>query len=139
MVYTFQKRCIEAPEVMYNGGVTILYFNTTGTKGGSEELKNFLEYLEKSEPEKAVTSATQELQGYVEQIKHDAEIGGNYMTFGDLLDKITAEVAEEAAAEAAEKAAAEAAKVAAEKDTTIAEKDSVIEELRAKLAALENK
>ena len=117
MVYTFQKRCIEAPELVYNDGVTILYFNTTGTKGGSEELKNFLEYLEKSEPEKAVTSATQELQGYVEQIKHDAEIGGNYMTFGDLLDKITAEVAEEAAekaaAEAAEKAAAEAAKVAA--------------------------
>ena len=49
---------------MYNDGVTLLYFNTTGTKGGSEELKNFLEYLEKSEPEKAVTSATQELQGY---------------------------------------------------------------------------
>ena len=38
---------------MYNDGVTLLYFNTTGTKGGSEELKNFLEYLEKSEPEKA--------------------------------------------------------------------------------------
>ena len=63
MVYTFQKRCIEAPELVYNDGVTSLYFNTTGTKGGSEELKNFLEYLEKSEPEKAVTSATQELQG----------------------------------------------------------------------------
>ena len=146
MVYTFQKKCIEAPEVVYNDGVTILYFNTTGTKGGSEELKNFLEYLEKSEPEKAVTSATQELQGYVEQIKHDAEIGGNYMTFGDLLDKITAEVAAEAAEKATAEAAAEAAKavaekdaIIAEKDTTIAEKDSVIEELRAKLAALENK
>ena len=146
MVYTFQKRCIEAPEVVYNDGVTILYFNTTGTKGGSEELKNFLEYLEKSEPEKAVTTATQELQGYVEQIKHDAEIGGNYMTFGDLLDKITAEVAAEAAEKATAEAAAEAAKavaekdaIIAEKDTTIAEKDSVIEELRAKLAALENK
>ena len=146
MVYTFQKKCIEAPEVVYNDGVTILYFNTTGTKGGSEELKNFLEYLEKSEPEKAVTTATQELQGYVEQIKHDAEIGGNYMTFGDLLDKITAEVAAEAAEKATAEAAAEAAKavaekdaIIAEKDTTIAEKDSVIEELRAKLAALENK
>ena len=146
MVYTFQKRCIEAPELVYNDGVTILYFNTTGTKGGSEELKNFLEYLEKSEPEKAVTSATQELQGYVDQIKHDAEIGGNYMTFGDLLDKITAEVAAEAAEKATAEAAAEAAKavaekdaIIAEKDTTIAEKDSVIEELRAKLAALENK
>ena len=146
MVYTFQKRCIEAPELVYNDGVTILYFNTIGTKGGSDDLKKFLEYLEKSEPEKAVTSATQELQGYVEQIKHDAEIGGNYMTFGDLLDKITAEVAAEAAEKATAEAAAEAAKavaekdaIIAEKDTTIAEKDSVIEELRAKLAALENK
>lgn len=87
---------------------------------------NYLEYLEKSEPEKAVTSATQEMQGYVEQIKHDAEIGGNYMTFGDLMDKITAEVAETAA----EKAAAE---VAAEKDAIIATKDAVIAELRARL------
>ena len=112
---------------MYNDGVTILYFNTTGTKGGSEELKNFLEYLEKSEPEKAVTSATQELQGYVEQIKHDAEIGGNYMTFGDLMDKITAEVAETAA----EKAAAE---VAAEKDAIIATKDAVIADREAGIA-----
>ena len=142
MVYTFQKRCIEAPEVVYNDGVTILYFNTTGTKGGSDDLKKFLEYLEKSEPEKAVTFATQELQGYVEQIKHDAEIGGNYMTFGDLLDKITAEVAEEAAekaaAEAAEKAAAEAAKVAAEKDAIIAEKEAIIAELQAKLDKQQN-
>ena len=147
MVYTFQKRCIEAPEVVYNDGVTILYFNTTGTKGGSEELKNFLEYLEKSEPEKAVTSATQELQGYVDQIKHDAEIGGNYMTFGDLMDKITAEVAETAAKKAAAEVAAEkdaiiATKDAviadreadiAEKEATIADKDAIIAELRARL------
>ena len=115
---------------MYNDGVTILYFNTTGTKGGSEELMNYLEYLEKSEPEKAVTSATQELQGYVEQIKHDAEIGGNYMTFGDLMDKITAEVAETAA----EKAAAE---VAAEKDAIIATKDAVIADREADIAEKE--
>ena len=133
MVYTFQKRCIEAPEVMYNGGVTILYFNTTSTKGGSEELKNFLEYLEKSEPEKAVTSATQELQGYVEQIKHDAEIGGNYMTFGDLMDKITAEAVAEKDAIIAEKDAS-----IAEKDASIAEKDALIAELQAKLSELRN-
>ena len=117
---------------MYNDGVTILYFNTAGTKGGSDDLKKFLEYLEKSEPKNAVTSATEELQGYVEQIKHDAEIGGNYMTFGDLMDKITAEVA----AEAAEKAAAE---VAAEKDSIIAEKDAIIAELQAKLDKQQNK
>ena len=133
MVYTFQKKCIEAPEVVYNDGVTILYFNTTGTKGGSEELKNFLEYLEKSEPKNAVTSATQEMQGYVEQIKHDAEIGGNYMTFGDLMDKITAEVAETAAEKAAAEVAAEKDAIIADKEATIAEKDAIIAELRARL------
>ena len=93
--------------------------------------------MEKSEPENAVTSATQEMQGYVEQIKHDAEIGGNYMTFGDLLDKITAEVAAEAAAEAAETAAAEVAAekdaIIADKEAALAEKDAIIAELRAKL------
>ena len=129
MVYTFQKKCIKAPEVVYNDGVTILYFNTIGTKGGSDVLKKFLEYLEKSEPKNPVTSATEELQGYVEQIKHDAEIGGNYMTFGDLLDKITAEVASEAAAETASEKDA----IIADKDATIAEKDAIIAELRARL------
>ena len=63
MVYTFQKRCIEAPKVVYNDGLTLLYFNTTGTKGGSEELMNYLEYLEKSEPEKAVNPRHKNCRG----------------------------------------------------------------------------
>ena len=135
MLYTIKNKCIEVPELVYNDKVTIYYFNTTGTKGGSTELKKFLEYLEKSEPKYAVTSATQELQGYVEQIKHDAEIGGNYVTFGDLMDKITAQVAEEAAAEVAAKKDA----IITEKDSALAEKDSLIAELQAKIATLENK
>lgn len=131
MLYTIKNMCIEDHQIVYNDGVTILYFNTIGTEGGSDELKKFLEYLEKSEPRYAVTSATKELQGYVEQIKHDAEIGGNYMTFGDLMDKVAAEAAEEAAAEAAAKVAAE---IAAEKDATIAEKDATIAEKDATIA-----
>ena len=140
MLYTIKNMCVEVPELVYNDGVTIYYFNTAGTKGGSEDLKKFLEYLETSKSTYASTDATRELQGYVEQIKHDAEIGGNYMTFGDLMDKVAAEAAAEAAAKVAAEVAAEVtAEVTAEKDAIIAEKDALISELQAKLDELQNK
>ena len=132
MVYTIQNKCIEEPELVYNDGVTIFYFNTTGTKGGSDELKKFLEYLETSKSTHASTSATKELQGYVDMIKHDAKTGGNYVTFGDLMDKIAAEAAAEAAAEVA-------AEKDAERDAIVAEKDALIAELQAKLEEQKNK
>ena len=128
MVYTIQNKCIEEPELVYNDGVTIFYFNTTGTKGGSDELKKFLEYLETSKSTHASTSATKELQGYVDMIKHDAKTGGNYVTFGDLMDKIAAEAAAEVAAEKD-----------AERDAIVAEKDALIAELQAKLEEQKNK
>ena len=131
MVYTIQNKCIEEPELVYNDGVTIFYFNTTGTKGGSDELKKFLEYLETSKSTHASTSATKELQGYVNMIKHDAEIGGNYVTFGDLMDKV--------AAEAAAEVCAEKDAIIAQNEAAIAEKDALIAELQAKLEEQKNK
>ena len=127
---------------MYNDGVTIYYFNTTGTQGGSDELKKFLEYLETCKSTYASTSATKELQSYVDTIKHDAEIGGNYLTFGDLMDKVAAEAAADAVAEAVvEKDSIIAKKEAAiaEKEAAIAKKDAIIAELQAKLAEKENR
>ena len=138
MLYTIKNKCIEVPELVFNDGVTIYYFNTTGTKGGSDDLKKFLEYLETSESTYASTDATQELQGYVEQIKHDAEIEGNYMTFGDLMDKVAAEAAAETAAEKDAIIAGKDA-VIAERDSTIAEKDALIAELQAKILEQQNK
>ena len=145
MLYTIKNKCIEIPELVYNDGVTIYYFNTTGTNGGSDDLKKFLEYLETSKSTYASTSATKEMQNYVEIIKHDAEIGGNYLTFGDLMDKVAAEAAAEVCAEKdaiiAEKNASIAEKEAsiAEKEASIAEKEAVIAELQAKITLLENK
>ena len=130
---------------MYNDGVTIYYFNTTGTQGGSDDLKKFLEYLETSKSTYASTSATKELQSYVDTIKHDAEIGGNYLTFGDLMDKVAAKAAAEAVVEKdsiiAKKEATIAEKEAAiaEKEAAIAKKDAIIAELQAKLAEKENR
>ena len=101
--------------------------------------------VETSKSTYASTSATKELQSYVDTIKHNAEIGGNYLTFGDLMDKVAAEAAAEICAEKdaiiAEKEASIAEKNAsiAEKDASIAEKEAVIAELQAKITLLENK
>ena len=138
MLYTIKNKCIEIPELVYNDGVTIYYFNTTGTNGGSDDLKKFLEYLETSKSTYASTSATKEMQNYVEIIKHDAEIGGNYLTFGDLMDKVAAEAAAEVCAEKDAIIAEKEASIA-EKEASIAEKEAVIAELQAKITLLENK
>ena len=87
--------------------------------------------VETSKSTYASTSATKELQSYVDTIKHDAEIGGNYLTFGDLMDKV--------AAEAAAEVRAEKDAIIAEKNASIAEKEAVIAELQAKITLLENK
>ena len=98
--------------------------------------------VETSKSTYASTSATKELQSYVDTIKHDAEIGVNYLTFGDLMDKVAAEAAAEAVAEAiVEKDSIIAKKEAtiAEKEAAIAKKDAIIAELQAKLAEKENR
>ena len=101
--------------------------------------------VETSKSTYASTSATKELQSYVDTIKHNAEIGGNYLTFGDLMDKVAAKAAAEAVVEKdsiiAKKEATIAEKEAAiaEKEAAIAKKDAIIAELQAKLAEKENR
>ena len=107
---------------MYNDGVKILYFNTTGTVGGSEALSNFLKYLEESKSANVVDDATKEIDDYVGVIKNNYAIGGKYMTVGDLIDKIVDEAVVEAVAE---------------KEAAIAEKDAAIAEQAARIAELE--
>ena len=133
-----KNQCVEESELVYNDGVNILYFNTTGTKGGTESLKNFLKYLEESKHTNVVDEATQEIDNYVGTIKENYSVGGNYMTFGDLIDKIVDEAVDEVIAEKNE-TIAEKDETIAEKDETIAEKDAEIEELKAQLAKLQNK
>ena len=102
MLYTIENGCIEVPELVYNDGVKIYYFNTEGTKGGTESLKNFLTYLENSEPANEVDDATKEMAKYVEYIKDDKRREGRYMTVGDWADHICAEAREEGLAQGLE-------------------------------------
>ena len=36
------------PELKYEDGLKFLYFNTTGTNGGNQALKNLLTYIQES-------------------------------------------------------------------------------------------
>ena len=103
MMYTIDNKCIEVPELEYDDGVKIFYFNTTGTKGGSKELKAFLRYLEESTKENVVDECTQEIDEYVTYIKGEEGIEEDYMTVGDWVDSIVEEAVDEAVKEAEDK------------------------------------
>lgn len=87
MMYTFRNRCVEVPDLEYDDGLVFLYFYTKGTKGGSESIHNMLEYLQDSRHVSAVDEATRELDEYVSNVRRDPKIRGNYMTFGDKIDR----------------------------------------------------
>lgn len=127
MVYTIENQCLELPELVYNDGVTIYYFNTVGKKGGTEALRNFLTYLENSKPENEVDEATKEAAECVEYIKDDNRIEGDYMTVGDWVDKIVEEAVEEKNAEIVKK------------DAELAKRGKEIDALKAKIEELEQK
>ena len=99
-------------------GVKIIYFNTKGTKGGSKELKAFLQYLEESTKENVVDEDTQEMDEYVAYIKGEERIEEDYMTVGDWVDSIVEEAVEEKNA------------IIVAKDTEIADKNAEIAKLK---------
>lgn len=99
LVYTIDNLCIEVPELEYDDGVEIYYFNTSGKVGGDESLRIFLKFLEESTSENAIDEATSEVASYIEQIKSNSKIEGDYMTLGDWIDDIADEVRKDARAE----------------------------------------
>jgi len=134
MQYTVKNTCVELPEMCYDDGVTIYYFNTAGTKGGSAELKAFLTYLNESTDVNITNNAIYELSKYVQNVKHNPAEKEGYMTWGDKIDGIVAEAVAEAVAEK-DAALAEKEAVVAEKDAALAEKDAEIKRLKEMLKA----
>ena len=95
MLYTFKQTCIEEPSIEYEDGLRFLYFNTKGTKGGSESILNMLRYMENSTADNAVDEATKEISKYVEEVKNNAELETRIMTLQDKIDIIREEGKEE--------------------------------------------
>ena len=87
MVYTFRNQCKELPSLQYDDGLTFLYFNTKGTKGGSKAIRNMLLYIQDSRKENAVDKATHEVADYVDSVVNSKRMEDTVMTFGYKLDQ----------------------------------------------------
>ena len=87
MMYTFRNKCIEAPETDYPDGLTFVYFNTKGHKGGSQAIENMLKYIQESKSVNANDDATKEIDGYVKHVKEDPLWKEAAMTLGYYFDQ----------------------------------------------------
>ena len=91
MIYTFENTCKEYPDVENKDGLKYIYFNTTGTKGGTETIKQLLSYLKHSKIENVTNEKISHIHDYVEAVKQSAEVRDRYMTIGEMLDASKAE------------------------------------------------
>jgi len=84
MIYTIQNQCVEEPDMPYEDGAKTIFFYTKGERGEvSEELRQFLHYMEHTTPEYAVNESLKRIQRMVEIVKTDEEVSRNYMRIFD--------------------------------------------------------
>lgn len=80
VLYTIKNRCLEEPEMDYDDGAETLVLYTKGSKGTiSEELRQFLDYMENTNQRNAVNEDLQDIQKMVDTVKRDGEVSLRYM------------------------------------------------------------
>ena len=123
--------CVEEPKMPYDDGAQTTVLYTKGTKGDdiSEELRQFLKYMENTTQTYAVNDTLKDIQKMVDIVKQDGEVSLSYMK-GFERDTIMYEKGQEAErkntekerqrADSAEKARmiSEEEKIEAQKETT---------------------
>ncbi len=68
------------PDVPYDDGAKTIFLYTRGTKGQvSEEVRQFLHYMEKSTSENVVNDTLRDFHHMVETVKKDREVSVKYM------------------------------------------------------------
>ena len=86
MLYTV-KNCVEEfPELVYNDGVKRLFLYVGGELGGTEKLKDLLQYFSNSNQGNATDADLEQLHSIVENTKHNQKVGKRYMTLQDMID-----------------------------------------------------
>jgi hypothetical protein len=86
MIYTVKNSVVENPKIVYNDGVTKVYLYTKGTKGGNDNLRALLNFMENSSEENAVDSDLCKIQGILDVIRNNEEVGERYMTWEDVIE-----------------------------------------------------
>lgn len=149
--YTIRNMCVEEPKMPYDDGAqtTILYTKGTKDDNISEELRQFLNYMENTTQTNAVNDTLKDIQKMVDIVKRDGEVSLSYMK-GFERDTMMYEKGQEAErqntererqrADSAEKARDEAenARIIAEEEKVKAQKEAAealkrIEELEKEL------
>lgn len=79
--YTIQNMCVEEPEMPYDDGAQTTVLYTKGTKDDdiSEELRQFLNYMENTTQTNAVNDTLKAIQKMVDIVKRDGEVSLSYM------------------------------------------------------------
>ncbi len=78
--YTIKNRCLEEPEMDYEDGAVTIVLYTRGTKGKiSEELRQFLNYMENTDQNNEVNDELKSIQRMVDAVKRDGEVSLRYM------------------------------------------------------------
>ena len=77
---------VENPNIVYNDGVTKVYLYTKGTKGGNDNLRALLNFMENSNEENATDSDLCKIQGILDVIRNNEEVGERYMTWEDVIE-----------------------------------------------------
>ncbi len=86
MLYTVKNSVEEFPELIYNDGVKKLFLYAGGELGGTEKLKDLLQYFSSSKKANVTDAELEHLHSIVENAKHNQEVGKRYMTLQDMID-----------------------------------------------------
>ena len=102
--YTIENACLEVPELEYNDGLTIKYFNTTGTVGGNPAVNNMLHFIQHSTLQNVVDDSTRKMYDYVTVVKGEEDTRMRYLTWEEYFADYFADDIEEAREQAREEA-----------------------------------
>ena len=80
MVYTVKNQCVEDPSIPYDDGAQKIFLYTKRTEGNpSQELKDMLQYIEKTVDDNVTNHNIDTIHQFVKKIKQRKEVGINYM------------------------------------------------------------
>ena len=85
MMYTIKNHCMELSDMVYEDGLQFIYFYTKGSKGGNEEIKAMLNYIQNSTEKNVTNSVIREIHKYVEEVRIQPEVKEEYMTLEDII------------------------------------------------------
>lgn len=102
MLYSVKNSVEGFPDIVYNDGVAKLFLYVGGELGGNEALKDLLRYFGKSDKSNVVDEDIEKLHTIVEMVRHNREVGEQYMTWQEFMDYEKEEARQEAREEARE-------------------------------------